>query len=100
MHLVAADDDETHIRTPLIERLGEFHEDVEAANRLEAARGVGHELDMVGHDDAPRLSRLPGPRLPDVRIDAVEDYLDLVAVLRREPIALPVRRAIAGVAAV
>ena len=92
---IGADAQKNHILPSIANPLGDFHEDVEAAHRLEPARDVG---------DNPRprrdLSVANPPRnvaaIPNVRVDAVEHRVDFRLVLDREQALLPLRRRVPG----
>src|SRR5207249_1245905 len=111
------DDDEDHVLAAVAKLLGHLHEDVEAAHRLEAAGNIGDDAHVVGNyvladlarrTKKPGFSKKPGfcgartlkPRSPQLGVDAVEDDADFVVKLFRQPAALPLGRAVAGVAIV
>src|SRR5713226_5843083 len=91
---ILPDYDEDHILAAIAQNFGHFHEDIEAAERLHAARDVGDDSDTFGHGPIANTARKVGLRPPKLRVHAVEDDAHLVVVKLRQPISLPLRRAI------
>src|SRR5262249_38598927 len=82
----------------LIKKFRELHEHVEPADRFHAASHIGHDLSIFGKHQLTKLAGFDPSRRPEIRIDAVEDRVNLGMKSTREALLLPARGADAGIA--
>ena len=97
MDLLAADHDEENVRTLAADPIGDLHEQVEAADRLQPASDEGDNLRALrkrNRADPPEC----GTGAVKLGIDTVEVNLDLGMKPRGKRLLLPVRGRVAGVA--